>query len=295
MRRRPLLRAGGILLIATGIALGYESLIGFSSRIPSPTFTGRVTVLTYNVQTTREPSIETERVIRAADADVVCLQEVSPAWHGFLWPRLRDRYPAALHRDFRGGYGGLAFYSKYPLRDIQYLLPPAGAWYPAWVVEAETPAGAVQIANLHFRALRADRGGSAVGYFTIPRMHRREVDAILDVLTPDVPTLLIGDFNGNEDDPGVWNACYAGFVDVLPIFDQSTPTWRGRLWKFPISARPDHILCSPHFRAEGARVLDSGGSDHCPVWSELTRVNSPMTLPIRIEMPYGATNVTSRI
>ena len=281
MRRRPLLRAGGILLIATGIALGYESLIGFSSRIPLPVFTGRVSVLSYNVQTTREPSVETEQVIREADADVVCLQEVSSAWHGFLWPRLRDTYPAALHRDFRDGYGGLAFYSKYPLRDIQYLPPPDGAWYPAWVIDAETPAGPVQIANLHFRALRADRGGSAVGYFTVPRMHRREVDAILDVLTPNVPTMLIGDFNGNENDPGVWQASCAGFIDVLPLFDRGTPTWRGRLWKFPISARPDHILCSRHFRPEFAGVLDCGGSDHCPVMAELTLVDTQGTLPLR--------------
>jgi len=284
-----------VLLITTGIALGYESLIGFSVKIPRPAFSGRVSVLSYNVQTTREPSEDTVRVIREADVDVVCLQEASSAWHHFLWPRLRDKYPARLHRDFRGGYGGLAFYSKYPLRDVRFLPPPPNAWYPAWIVEAETPAGLIQIANLHFRALIADRGGRALGYFTIPRTHRGEADAILDVLTPGIPTLLVGDFNGNENDPGVWRAERAGFIDVLPQFDRTTPTWFGRLWKLPISARPDHILCSPNFRATSARVLDCGGSDHCPVWSELIIVDSPMMFPGRNEMPSEATSVTSRI
>lgn len=283
MHRQHLLRAGGVLLIAAGIALGFEKLVGAAPRIPKPAFTGRVTVMTYNVQTTREPSDETVRVIGEADADVVCLQEVSPAWHHFLGSRLREQYPAQLHRDFRGGYGGLAFYSKYPLRDVQYLPPPPNAWYPAWIVEAETPAGPVQIANLHFRALIADRGGRAWGYFSIPRLHVREMNAILDVLTPDVPTLLIGDYNGNENDPGVWRAVCAGFADVLPGFDRDSPTWWGRLWKLPISARPDHILCSRHFRADAAQVLNSGGSDHCPVRAELTLVDTEGTLPARID------------
>jgi len=272
MQRRQLGLAGGIAFTLAGIAVGYDTWIGFPRPVPTPVFTGRVSVLTYNLQADRAPSEETERVIREADADVVCLQEVGPAWHSFLRRRLRDQYPAMLHRDFRGGYGGLAFYSKYPLRDLQWLPPPPGAWYPAWVIEAETPAGPVQIANLHCRALIADVGGRAVGYFTIPRLHRREIDAILNVLAPDKPTLLIGDFNGNEGDPGVKQARRAGFADVLPAFDRISPTWRGRAFKVPISARPDHILSSRHFRAMSASVLDCGGSDHCPVWAELTLV-----------------------
>lgn len=281
MRRRNLLWAGGVPLIAAGIALGYDKLVGGSPRVPAPVFTGRVSVLSYNVQTTRSPCDETARVILEADADVVCLQEASTSWHEFLKPRLRDLYPASLHRDFRGGYGGLAFYSKYPLRDVHYLPPLPDAWYPTWIVEAETPAGPVQIANLHFRALIADRGGRAWGYFSVPRLHVGEMDAILDVLTPGVPTMLIGDFNGNENDPGVWRATCAGFTDVLPAFDRDSPTWRGRLWKLPISARPDHILCSRHFRAESARVLDCGGSDHCPVRAELTLVELTATMAAR--------------
>lgn len=260
--------------------MGYDQLVGLPRRIPAPVFTGRVSVLSYNLQTTREPSEETLGVILDADADVVCLQEASDAWHAFLKPRLCDRYPASLHRDFRGGYGGLAFFSKYPLQDVRYLPPPLHAWYPAWVIEAETPAGRVQIANLHFRALIADRGGRAWGYFSIPRLHRREMEAILAVLRPGVPTMLIGDFNGNENDPGVWRAERAGFVDVLPAYDPHSPTWTGRLWMLPISARPDHILCSRHFRAASAQVLDSGGSDHCPVLADLTLVDTQGTLPL---------------
>lgn len=273
MRHRWISRTAGVTLIVTGIALGYDQIVGVPRRIPRPVFTGRVSVLSYNVQTTRKPSDETLRVILESDADVVCLQEASSTWHEFLNPRLCDRYPASLHRDFRGGYGGLAFYSKYPLRDVRYLPPLPSAWYPAWIVEAATPAGPVQIANLHFRALIADRGGAALGFFTVPPLHHFEMESILDALAPGVPTLLIGDFNGNEDDPGVELARREGFTDILPQFDELTPTWRGHFWKVPISARPDHILCSAHFRAEAAKVLSSGGSDHCPMWCELTRVS----------------------
>jgi len=267
----------GVLLAISGLA-AYDHWVGIPRPVPAAPRTGRLRVLTYNIQADRSPSDDTTQVILDADADVVCLQEVGPAWHRHLRLNLRKRYPATLFRDFNNGFGGLAFFSKYSLREICYLSPSNGGWFPAWVVEADTPAGPVQVANVHLRPLIAGVGGKVVGYFTVPRVHGREVDSVIAALDVNRPVVFAGDFNGDVDDPGAVRLMQLGFTDALAFAGDRTPTWRGRLLKVPISAQPDHIQGSRQFRCGSAQVLNSGGSDHCPVLATFRiESNTPTT------------------
>lgn len=275
MPRRVLVRAVAALAIVFSALWAFDHWVGIPRPVPAAPRTGRLRVLTYNIQADRSPTNDATQVILDADADVVCLQEVGPAWHRHLRSNLRRRYPATLFRDFNGGFGGLAFFSKYSLREICYLPPSNGGWFPAWVVEADTPAGPVQVANVHLRPLIAGVGGKAVGYFTVPRVHGREIDAVLGAMAHGRPALIAGDFNGDDDDPAVKRLGEQAFTDALPAVGDRTPTWRGRVLRVPIKAQPDHLLVSPHFSCLSARVLDSGGSDHCAVLGEFVLKTDP--------------------
>ena len=108
-----------------------------------------LSVLTYNVNFGMPGAEQAVAAIAEADADVVCLQETTPEWQRWIRRRLGGRYP---HRRFRHwpGAGGQAVLAKAPFKEVSYRKPKAG-WFPGWIVEADTPIGAVQVLNVHLR------------------------------------------------------------------------------------------------------------------------------------------------
>lgn len=227
--------------------------------------TGRVSVLSYNIQADSTRWSKTVDAILIANADVVCLQEVSTACFDHLRRELQHRYPVKLYRDSNYGFGGLAFFSKYKIRDQDYLPAEHDAWFPAWIVEADTPAGPVQILQVHLRPRIADVGGKVIGHLTVGSIHRREVAAYFDRLATGVPTLIVGDFNEENGAPAVRFLRKHDFTNALPLFDQDSHTWQGKVWGVKIKSRIDHIFFSTHFDCTEARVIHGGGSDHLPI------------------------------
>lgn len=238
-----------------------------SLATPSPVFTGRVCVLSYNIQADSARRSETADVILSANADVVCLQEVGQASFQYLQRKLRHRYPEELYRDAIHGFGGLAFFSKYELRDVVYLPAENGGWFPAWIVEAETPAGVVQILQVHLRPRVADVGGILVGHFTVGSIHQQEMAAYFERLKVGVPTLILGDFNEENGAPAIRFLENHGLLSALPLFEHDSHTWQGRIYGIKIRSQIDHVFFSQHFDCTGARVIRGGGSDHLPVYA----------------------------
>ncbi|KAL6068248.1 Neurofilament medium polypeptide [Balamuthia mandrillaris] len=87
------------------------------------------------------------QAIKQVDADVLCLQETTPHWEGFLRPILHNqhRYPHAHFHTFQNDEkdslpeaGGIAVLSKLPIRGVEMIPSPVG-WFPALLCKVELP------------------------------------------------------------------------------------------------------------------------------------------------------------
>jgi len=113
-------------------------------------------VATYNVYSRMEDDPATLAAVGATGADIVCLQEVTPAWREALRSSYSDDYPYMLFEEDPGNRG-LAVLSRYPLTgsELQFVRD----WHPAWHVSAQTPAGWLQLLNVHLRSNFSGNGG----------------------------------------------------------------------------------------------------------------------------------------
>src|SRR5688500_11470235 len=121
-------------------------------------------VMTYNVNFGGAGMELAVAAIAEADADLVCLQETTPAWERVLKRALAQTYP---HMQFRhsAGAGGQAFLSKFELEDDAYVRETPG-WFPGWIVKTKTPIGIVQLVNVHLRPpLSEHASASPSAYF----------------------------------------------------------------------------------------------------------------------------------
>lgn len=233
------------------------------------------TILTWNVNWGGPGPELVPRTIAAEDPDIVCLQETTPAWEAFLRPALERRYP---HIAFRhsGGAGGQALLSRLPFREVSYEPSPVG-WFPVWTVVAETPAGSVQIQNLHLHPAVNERGSvtPAAYLYTSPKARLKEVKTSTQVLDPQVAALVVGDLN-EEDSYAVDHLGTLGFIDALAEFDTSSHTWKWRTSVgITVTSRLDHILYDRHLHCTEARVVKAGASDHDPVVAVFQRGGTP--------------------
>jgi endonuclease/exonuclease/phosphatase (EEP) superfamily protein YafD len=240
---------------------------------PLPVALRQLKVLTFNVNFGAVDMERSAAVIRASNADVVALQETTPAWERHLRQALRGQYPE-LHFRHAGGAGGMAFLSRHPLTDLGQSFPPAGGWFPAWAMAARTPIGEITVMNLHLRPPLPESGrtsGIPTAYFATRPVRAREVQHHLESLPSRRPLLVLGDLN--ESDGGRAHRVLAarGLRSALARHDRSTPTWRWQTSLGPIAMRLDHIYHSPELSCVAARVLGEAASDHYPVEAVLAR------------------------
>ena len=236
----------------------------------------RFSFLTYNIHAESvqlEPLLE---VIRAADADIVALQEVSPAMAEALAEQLRVEYPyQALHPNTEDPIWGQGVLSRYPILEDEYWHISLGHQR----VKLEVNGRPLVLYNTHpvhpFRIRE--------GQLFDMQPHQREVDEVLRRAALDSGSVIIaGDLNMTDqaDDYRRMTQHFRdtyreegwglGFTfpdfsqkDALP-FDASLFTAIGR----PV-ARIDFIFHNDDLQAISTRVWPtSGGSDHRPVVAE---------------------------
>jgi endonuclease/exonuclease/phosphatase family metal-dependent hydrolase len=226
--------------------------------------------MTYNVNFGGAGMDQAVAAIANADADVVCLQETTPAWEQELRRALSGIYP---HMEFRhsGGAGGQAFLSKHELQELAYVSETPG-WFPGWIVRAKTPLGVVQVVNVHLRPPLSDRGSATPSaYLGTGSIRREEVRLLSEKMDDATPTLMIGDFNENDSGKAVSWLRQHGFTDALRQFDGSANTWQWRTSVITLRGRYDHVLYSHGLTCADARVIRKGASDHFPVVAVITR------------------------
>jgi endonuclease/exonuclease/phosphatase family metal-dependent hydrolase len=229
-------------------------------------------VVSYNVHYAGDED-STLDTLGAIDADVVLLQETTPAWERVLRRRFAGRYPHMAFHHWRRGAGGLAVLSRHAVTTDE-LLPPAEHWFPAQRLVVAAPGGPAQVLHVHLRPA-IDQGDWVRGFFSTPPIRRREIEAYWKRMASGMPTLVAGDFN---EEPGASALGFLADRGLVRVDSGELATWEWKgIWKgAPVHLRMklDHVLADRHWRVRDAHVVAGGGSDHRPVVVTLERVPS---------------------
>lgn len=225
------------------------------------------TVMSYNIELGAKHEPSTLESIGDLDADIVGLQEVTPEAEAWLRDAYAEQYPYQLYQA-KGGAGGLAALSHFPLVD-RGLRPAPEEWHPAWHLEADTPAGPVQILDVHLRSLFSGDSNPATSLFSTDSDHTTEIELFSAQCQQGIASIVLGDFNESPDGPAVNYLEGRGFFNVLPAFRPGQPTWRFRSTGDQLSETFDHILINAALVPLNAWVQRRGESDHMPVLAHI--------------------------
>jgi endonuclease/exonuclease/phosphatase (EEP) superfamily protein YafD len=221
-------------------------------------------VMTYNINYGIPGDFQTLAAIRDADADLVLLQETTPEWEAALRSELAPRYPFMSFHACCGA-GGLGVLAKQPFEEKDYLEGPAGGWFPALRLVAQTPLGPVQLLSVHLRPQLSDTGSVVSGYLKTPPIREAEAATFLESLDRALPTLVAGDFNESNSGRAVRLLAENGLVSALPEFSPGQRTWRWPTSFGDVSGQLDHIAYDRHLEPLDVRALEEGRSDHLPL------------------------------
>lgn len=255
------------LLLASPLALAAcAAPPPLTAREPTPG-AAHFRVMTYNVHRGRADDAPTLEAIGEPDADIVCLQEPTSAWERKIRARWAERYPHMLFHP-REDAGGLAILSKFPLTD-DGVLSVDDEWHPAWHAIAHTPAGDLQVLNVHLRAAFDGKSNAVSSYVGTTSDHLTEVQSYVGEAHENVPAIVLGDFNeGPRGDTLTWLREH-GFENALPLFQPGQYTWRAPSLGDSLDMSIDHVLFDGSFAPLDAWVERTGGSDHLPVLAHL--------------------------
>lgn len=229
-----------------------------------------VSILGYNVEYDSTAPGKTLAAIDAADADVVCMTEVTSAFAAAFEKRLGRKYPHRFVRARKSGTWGVAMASRFPLSKAAAF---AQAPHRMPAVEARVAAGAgeVLVACLHFfppiAKQHAKEGYLAAMKENAELREQQAENVVLRYAEVEGPVVLSGDMNEDAGGDAMKALGKGGFTLACAIPAQECgPTYPGATSILPAVFQVDHILGRGVAFSE-ARVVKDGGSDHFPVFA----------------------------
>ncbi|WP_412075657.1 endonuclease/exonuclease/phosphatase family protein [Streptomyces sp. col6] len=249
--RRSVLALVSVVLPVAAWAYAFGGLL-LPAGDPGPR---DLVVVQHNVSDVNADPTGTARVLAAAGADLIALEELVPGALPAYERTLAAEYP------FHEVRGTVGIWSRHPLSGTRTVdIKPAGiteGWSRGLRTVARTPHGQVAVYVAHLPSFRLGAGGLGTD--------RRDESARLLgralAAEPTGPVIVLGDLNGTVDDRG-----------LSPLTSQLNVPERGFAFSFPASfpmARIDQVM------ARGAtvgrvRTLPATGSDHLPVTARVT-------------------------
>lgn len=239
----------------------------------SPTL--RVATFNINWGNADLPSIE--RAIRAAECDIVCLQETNRASERFLTGRFANEFPHAHFIGHEGRFRAerFGFFSRLKITGTKFL-PPEGGLFGTYFATVVVDGTRVRIVNVHLKPFVVCRGAglsdALQALSATEDTHAQEITAIMQELDFSVPTIVCGDFNSPASFKAPQSLMGRGLVDSFAAVTEEpdqTPTWKWMVGRVPLRLRIDYVFHSSHFRTRQSRVIPAAGSDHSLVVSEL--------------------------
>ncbi|HEY3342205.1 MAG TPA: endonuclease/exonuclease/phosphatase family protein [Anaerolineae bacterium] len=223
-----------------------------------------LTLLTYNLHGDLQTRGKTPVVdlVKQANADVVTLQELSPTMAQDLEPL----YPYhAMHTNKDSLVVGQGVLSRYPIVEDDYWVMELGMQR----VVLDVNGTRVTLYNVHIRnPFVRGAGGPKVD------VSKREVvvnDLLRRTANEHSPLIIAGDYN-MTDQTTSYQQISARYHDTF----REVGTWLGFTYPadqrmIPPLARIDYVFHDDSMQSVAARVWPtSGGSDHRPVWVELS-------------------------
>lgn len=238
-------------------------------------------VMSYNLNYGLAGDEATMDAIALGDAEVVLLQETTPAWETALRRRFAQRYP---HMTFHHccGAGGLAVMSVHPITSEQRLEPSErDAWFPGLKVVVDAPLGPVQLVDVHLRPPVSHSGSILSGVLSTPPVRRQQIADFHAAFDPALPTIVAGDFNESSGGRAVGFLVDHGFRDALPE-GGARNTWRWATSVGTIEQQLDHIMYGPTLQPTDMEVRPDGRSDHLPLVGTFTP-RPPALLPAKAD------------
>ncbi len=233
----------------------------------------RLSVMTFNLHSHNDSPDAVLAAIVSAAADVVALQEISPAMADRLRLELQDRYPYA---EIAAGVDGAGkgVLSRYPLE----ALGRAHGWFntrsPQGVL-LHLPWGDVALFNNHNTSTSRTLSEWPTEISDSMRQRERTSDMMVEFAAGSpLPVIALGDFNTTERSSAyllmrkgfqdAWLEAGFGFGHTFPggplaptPFGVSPPPWLLRI---------DYVFHTPELTAVDARIGPWDGiSDHRPV------------------------------
>ncbi len=210
-------------------------------------------VLSHNVDAANKDPQKTALDLIAADADVMALEEITPADLKIYKAEFAKTYPHVVTR------GTVALWSKYPVEESE-AIDVGFAWTRALRAEVATPEGKVAVYVAHLASVRIGASG-----FTSDQRNDTIKQLGQQIAQEKVAGVVVmGDFNGTANDRSL-----APLTAGLRSAQGAAGHGFGFTWpaKFPM-ARIDHIMVRGVTPTK-AWVMESTGSDHRPVVAEL--------------------------
>jgi endonuclease/exonuclease/phosphatase family metal-dependent hydrolase len=220
-----------------------------------------ITVLTANMFRGRARGSVLISRARAAEVDLLSLQEVTPELLAAMEVAgLSERWPYRVG-DARPGAEGTMLFSRYPLSDPVEL----DAAQTSWSASVQLPDGSLRVMAIHATSP------------TSPREWRRDHLAILAAV--DDVDVLLGDFNATPDHRPMMNLADAGYRSVAELTNQGwAPTWPASValpfgyFRVPQVVQIDHVLVGAHMTGMWCRRFGVAGSDHQAVLARISTV-----------------------
>lgn len=216
----------------------------------------KLTVMSANLYFGQADPVAIVNMVKENNVDILSLQELTPAAvDGLQRDGINSLLPYQLFQPLSGGSGsGLA--SKYPLQQEE-ITPPATLAQPAAIVDLPG------ITDPDVQVIHALPGvQNAVVW-------KQELDRLPPPVFKIRPRLLVGDFNGTLDHPGVRKLIDLGYADAAQQRGAGlTPTWPSGLWPPPVTI--DHVFVDNRAAIDDYRVVDLPGSDHRAVLAWIT-------------------------
>ena len=252
---------GGRRPVSTAAAVVSALGLAFHAVVLAPAYvgghaTGRpdLTVLSTNLRLGQGDTAEVTRIAERADADVVVLEELTPAAYGELGDLRRELPYSAGTADL--GARGTMVLSRYPLSQPFQTPIIQGTWWmwvdapkPFWLVAVHTaqPAISLKLWRVDHQYLSWAAGG----------------------LRKRGPVVMAGDFNATLDHGPMRDLLGAGYSDAARQANSGwQPTWpsdpdaeHGLPWGLGVMAI-DHVLVTRQFSAISTRTYRVDGSDH---------------------------------
>lgn len=212
-------------------------------------------LMTLNVKYDVDDGARVSAQVRAADPDIVMLDELSP-----LTLRHLDlsQYPYRAGAANEHGYG-FGVWSRWP---VGYAFTDYQLKLPFHVGFVQAPGHLLALVQVHTRS------PTNTGRAGVWRGQLRDLRRLLQHAYPT--TIVAGDFNASRSDHG-FAALLGGPGGFADVADGRglLPTWPSRALGFPPLLRLDHIVVSRTIGVRDARVLGPTGSDHRAVLADL--------------------------